>query len=90
MFMGMSKNSCGLRVSFFIDLKVASKKLHQNRLFHTTVRSTINIKWVKRLFCKVLSKPFNRISPSLPNTNDPLKKKLTNRFTTQINCQASS
>ena len=85
MFVGMSKNSWGLRISFLIDLKVASKKLHHNRLFHTTVKSTINIKWVKRLFCKVLSKPFNRISPSLPNTNDPPKKKLTNRFATQIN-----
>ena len=85
MFVGMSKNSWGLRISFLIDLKVASKKLHHNRLFHTTVKSTINIKWVKRLFCKVLSKPFNRISPSLPNANDPLKKKLTNRFATQIN-----
>ena len=33
---GIYKKFWGLRVSFFIDLKVASKKLHQNRLFHTT------------------------------------------------------
>ena len=36
MFGGMGKNVLGLWVSF-IDWKVARKKLHQNRLFHTTV-----------------------------------------------------
>ena len=36
MFVGMGKNFGGLRVSFFIDLKVASKKCHQVTLFHTT------------------------------------------------------
>ena len=32
----MSKNFWGLQVYFFINLKVASKKLHQVTLFHTT------------------------------------------------------
>ena len=36
MFGGMGKKFLGLRVSF-MDWKVTSKKLHQNRLFHTTV-----------------------------------------------------
>ena len=36
MFVGMGKNFGGLQVSFFIDLKVVSKKLHQVTLFHTT------------------------------------------------------
>ena len=35
MFVGMSKTFWGLWVSLFIDLKIASKKLHQNRLFDT-------------------------------------------------------
>ena len=36
MFVGMGKNFGGLQVSFFIDLKVASKKLRQVTSFHTT------------------------------------------------------
>ena len=36
MFGGMSKNFRNLRVSFFMNLKVASKKLDQVSLFHTT------------------------------------------------------
>ena len=36
MFEGMDKNFQGLRVCFFFDLKVTSKKMHQKRLKHTT------------------------------------------------------
>ena len=36
MFGGMGKSFWGLQVCFFVDLKAASKKLYQNRLFHTT------------------------------------------------------
>ena len=36
MFGGMSKDFCNLWVSFFMNLKVASKKLDQLSLFHTT------------------------------------------------------
>ena len=36
MLVGMGKNLWGLQVSFFIYLKIASKKLHQVTLFHTT------------------------------------------------------
>ena len=34
---GIYRNFCGFQVSFFIDLKFASKKLHQNCLFYTTL-----------------------------------------------------
>ena len=37
MFVGMSKIFLGFQVSFFTDLKVASKKLPQVTLFHTTM-----------------------------------------------------
>ena len=36
MFGSMGKNFQGLRVCFFMDLKVTSKKMHQKRLNHTT------------------------------------------------------
>ena len=36
MFVGMGKNSGGLQVSFFIDLKITIKKMHQVTLFHTS------------------------------------------------------
>ena len=41
MFGGMGKNFCGLQVSFFINWKVASKKLRQICLFHTTAPSFV-------------------------------------------------
>ena len=41
MFGGMGKNLCGLQVSFFINWKVASKKLHQICLFHITAPSFV-------------------------------------------------
>ena len=37
MFGGMGKNFWGLRVSFFMDWKVASENLHQVSLFHPTL-----------------------------------------------------
>ena len=40
MFGGIGKEYSGLRVSFFINLKVASNEFHQVTLLHTTNVST--------------------------------------------------
>ena len=66
MFGGMGKHFGGIAGILFINQKVASKKLHQNRLFHTTSRDKIqdnfpimkiskfDIRLIKMLLCSVV------------------------------------
>ena len=65
MFVGMSKTFWGLRVCFFINLKIASKKLHQVTLFHTTVLEIHDV-WLTMLRLLYFYKSIQKISLMFP------------------------